>query len=246
MTSTLLTFDAGTPGNTVVAGVNGINGITTGTQKYITGFHGAAAVQAGSPTNTVDSRFKVLLGLTGNHYGSIYLRNNTAHGSGSSSVNFFQLTSTTNEIIAQLRVRPSNAFSIRVAGAVEVRTGTAGDIPVGAWFRLDWQQTGTTFNWRIFYTPEGTTPDLSGSVTTTAANPAESLILGADSSAAIIKDWSFDTVRVNDGSVWFGPYSTPPTGPTVKLWTGSAEVAVSSVSIWTGSAEVPISSLAIA
>lgn len=248
MVSTLQTFDAGTPGNTVVAGSNGINAITTGTQKYITGFHGAAAVQAGGSTNTVDSKFKVLLGLTGNHYGSIYLRNNTAHGSGTASCNFFQLTSTTNEVVVQLRVRPGNAFSIRVAGAVEVRTGTAGEIPVGAWFRLDWQQVGTTFNWRIFYSPEGTTPDLTGSVTTTATNPAESLILGADSSTAIIKDWSFDTVRANDGAAWFGPYSTPPpppTGPTVKLWTGSAEVAISSVSIWTGTAEVAVDSLAI-
>lgn len=210
MVSTLLTFDAGTPGNTVVAGANGIASITTGTQKYIAGFHGAAAVQAGLSTNTVDSKFKVSLGLNGNHYGSIYLRNNTAHGSGTASVNFFQLTSTTNEVIAQLRVRPSNALSIRVAGAVEVRTGTAGEIPVGAWFRLDWQQAGTTFNWRIFLTPEGTTPDLSGSVTTTATNPSDSLILGADSSSAIIKDWSFDTVRANDGAAWFGPYAQQP------------------------------------
>lgn len=249
MVSTLVTFDGGTPGNAVVAGTNGIDSIAAGSQSYIAGFHGAAAVRAGSPTNTVDTRFRVALGLTGGHYGSIYLKNDTAHGSGSSSVNFFQIVSTSNEIMVWLRARPNNAFSIRTTGGVELRTGNAGELPVGSWFRLDWSYHVNTFDWRIFYNPEGTTPDLSGTVTANAtANPAEKLILGADSSSAIPKDWSFDTVRINDGAAWFEPYSTtspPPSGPTVKLWTGSAEVAVSSVSIWTGSAEVPISSFAI-
>lgn len=249
MVSTLVTFDGGTPGNTVVAGQNGIDSIAAGSQSYIAGFHGAAAVRAGSPSNTVDTRFRVALGLSGGHYGSIYLKNDTAHGSGSSSVNFFQIVSSSNEVMVWLRARPGNAFSIRTTGGVELRTGTAGELPVGAWFRLDWSFHVTTFDWRIFYTPEGTTPDLSGTVNTTATNqPADKLVLGADSSAAIPKDWSFDTVRFNDGASWYGPYSTgtpPPTGPTAKLWTGSAEVAVSSVTLWTGSAEVPISSLAI-
>lgn len=249
MVSTLVTFDGGTPGNAVVAGQNGIDSIAAGSQLYIPGFHGAAGVRAGSAANTVDTRFRVALGLTGGHYGSIYLKNDTAHGSGTASVNFLQIISTSSEIMVWLRARPGNALSIRTTGGVELRTGTAGEIPVGSWFRLDWSFHTTTFDWRIFYTPEGTVPDLSGTVTTTAtANPAEKLVLGADSSNAIIKDWSFDTVRLNDGATWYGPYSTvtpPPTGPTMKLWTGSAEVAISSVSLWTGSAEVPISSLEI-
>lgn len=245
MAGTLVTFDAGTPGNTVAAGSNGIDSIVTGTQTYIVGLHGSAGVRAGSPTNTVDSRFKVILGLTGNHFGSIYLRNNTAHGHGSSSCVFFQLTSTTNEIVAQIRARPNNALSIRVAGSVEVRSGSANEIPVGSWFRFDWQQTGTTFNWRVFYNPEGTTADLSGSITTTATNPAESLILGADSSAALIKDWSFDTVRTTNTASWYAPYVVSPTTNVqhIRIWNGSSEIAVDRVAVWDGTTELPNSTV---
>lgn len=242
MVSTLVTFDGGTPGNAVVAGVNGIDSIAAGAQSYISGFHGAAAVRAGSPTNTVDSRFRVALGLSGGHFGSVYLKNDTSHGSGTGSVNFFQIVSSSNEVMVWLRARPGNAFSIRTTGGVELRTGTSNELPIGSWFRLDWSFHVTTFDWRIFYNPEGTTPDLSGTVTTTATNQAaDKLVLGADSSSAIIKDWSFDTVRINDGAAWFGPYSPAPSGPAgVTVWNGTAEVPVQSMTYWNGTNEVPI------
>lgn len=237
MTDTLRTFDAGIPGNDVIGGTNGIASVLEGSAKYISGFHGAAAFRIGSPSNTTTARIRVELGLTGDHYGSVYLINNTAHGSGSSSVNFFHLVSNSNAFLAQFRVAPSNALSIRVNN-IEVRAGTAGDIPVGSWFRLDWQLTGTTMNWRVFYNPEGTTADLSGSVTT-VNGPADAVILATLSTSSIIKDWSFDTVRATNTGTWFGPYSTPPAGPPVTFWNGTSEVPVA-ISLWNGTSEVPV------
>lgn len=186
----------------------------------------------------------------GDHSGSIYLKNPTAHGSGSSSVNFWTLVTSSAEFVVQMRVRPGNALSIRTTGSVEVRTGTAGEVPVGSWMRLDWKQSGTTFSWRLFTSdPEGTTPDLSGTLTTTATGQPNGLYLGADSSATIPKDWQFDTVRADSTGAWFGPYNTappPPTGPTYTVWNGTSEVAVQSVTIWNGTSEVPVASSSIA
>lgn len=242
MTDTLLTFDGGTPGQPVVAGTNGVATIMDGAPVYAIGQHGAASIRTGSPTNTVDTRFKVNLGLSGDHYGSIYLRNTTAHGSGSSFVNFFHIVSSTNAFLAQFRVAPSNGLSIRVNN-VEVRSPNLNEIPVDSWFRMDWQMVGTTLNWKIFYNSVDTVPNLSGSVTT-INGPATGLILGAQSSASIIKDWSWDTVRASNSSGdWLAPYlATPPVTAGLKVWNGSAEVPVQSIAVWNGSTEVPVTS----
>lgn len=243
MTDQLLTFDAGFPGDTVASGLNGIDSIIEGTQTYETGYHGAARVRAGDATNTTSTRFRVLLGLTGDHYGSIYLRNKTAHGSGSSAVNFFYMVNSSNTHMVRFRVKTSNALSI-VVDNIEVRAGSAFDIPVNADFRFDWQLTGTTLNWRVFYDPEAAstdTPDLSGTVTVTALTAA-ALLLGANSSAAIFKDWSFDTVRATNTGGWYGRYEPPVVDSGVMVWNGTAEVAAN-VTVWNGTAEVPIGSI---
>lgn len=244
MTTTLTDFDGGTPGNTVVAGANGIEAVQLGSQVYQAGIHGAACVRAGGAANTTDTRFRVDLGVSGDHYGSVYLRNNTAHGSGSSSVNFFRLVSTGNAFIVEFRARPSNALSIRVSG-VEVRSGSLNEIPVNAVWRLDWYIHGTTFEWRAFTTdPESSgTPDLSGSLTPATQTPAM-VILGADSSATVPKDWSFDTVRATDTGGWFGPFVTPPSGPGVTVWNGASEDAAT-VTLWNGTSEVSVSDVEV-
>lgn len=246
MVATLTTFDAGTPGDTVVAGVNGIDAVMDGSQSYITGYHGAAAVRAGSAANTADNRFRVALGITGNHSGSAYMKNNTAHGSGSASVNFFHVVDNSNSFIVQFRCGPSNALAIRV-GASNVYSGAINTIPVGTWCRLDYQLSGTTFNWRWFSTdPDSSgTPDLSGSITA-GAFTATKVILGAQSTTSLPKDWSFDTIRADDSGAWLGPY-VPPAPPSsgVTVWNGSAEVAVD-MSLWDGSSEVPLSTWEVA
>lgn len=241
MTTTLENFDAGTVGNTVVAGSNGIQNVMEGTQTYITGYQGTAAVRAGAAANTTDTRFRVALGMTGDHSGSIYVKNNTAHGSGSASVNFFHVVDNSNSFIVQFRAGPSNALTIRV-GSTNVYTGAINTIPVGSWCRLDWQLSGTTFDWRWFSTdPQGAsgTQDLSGSVTGGSFS-ATRLILGAQSTSSIPKDWSFDTFRADSAGGWLGPY-VPPAPPSsgVSVWDGSAEVSAT-FSLWNGSAEVSL------
>lgn len=244
MTDTLLTFDAGTIGATVTAGSNGIQAIQGGTQVYATGFHGVACVRALSPANTADTNFKVDLGLTGNHYGSIYLKNTTQHGSGSASVNFFHIVNSANQFLIQFRAKPSNALSIRVNN-IEVRAGTINEIPVGSWFRLDWHLSGTTLDWKVFYDPEaaaGSTPDISGTHTTQSLTAA-SLILGAVSTSAIPKDWSFDTVRATNTGSWFDAFN-PPAATGVKVWNGTTEVD-GAITVWNGTTEVEVTALEV-
>jgi hypothetical protein len=242
MVSVLETFDAGVPPNTVVAGTNGIQNVMEGTQIYATGYHGAACVRAGSAANTVDTRFRVDLGMTGNHSGSTYMKCNTAHGSGSASVNFFHIVDTSNSFVVQFRSGPSNALAIRVGGS-NVYSGAINTIPIGSWIRLDWRLTGTSFDWRWFSTdPDGAsgTQDLSGTVTGGAFTSAR-LILGAQSSSAILKDWSFDTCRFDsDNTLWHGPY-VPPAPPSsgVTVWNGAAELDAS-FSLWNGTSEVAL------
>jgi hypothetical protein len=246
MTTSLKTFDSGTVGATVTTGTNGIDSILDGTQTYITGYHGTAAVRAGAAANTADTRFRTDLGMTGNHSGSCYMRNNTAHGSGSASVNFFHIADASNGFLAQFRCGPSNALAIRV-GASNVYSGAINTIPL-TWCRLDWQLSGTTLQWRWYSTnPDGAngTQDLSGSVTASALTAAK-IIIGAQSTTSVPKDWSFDTVRADSSAVWLGPYVPPVTGPTYTIWNGSSEVAVGSVKIWNGSSEVAIGSTTIA
>lgn len=248
MVSVLENFDAGTPGNTVVAGTNGIQSVMEGTQTYIAGYQGVAAVRAGAAANTTDTRFRVDLGMTGNHSGSIYVKNETAHGSGSASVNFFHVVDTSNSFVVQFRAGPSNALRIRVSG-VDVYSGAINTIPVASWCRLDWRLAGTTFDWRWFSTdPQGAsgTQDLSGTVTAGSFTSAR-LILGAQSTSSIPKDWSFDTCRFDsDNSLWLGPYSPPaPPSSGITIWNGSAEVDAE-LSYWNGTSEVPLPSWEIA
>lgn len=244
MTSTLLTFDGGVPGASVVAGANDIDAILDGAPVFAAGLHGAAAVRAGASSNTADSRFRVALGLSGDHSGSTYLRCNTAHGSGSASVNFFHITSSTNSFLVQFRAGPNNALNIRV-GTTNVRTGSSNEIPIGSWFRLDWQLVGTAMNWRVYYnrTSDGT-PSLSGSVTVDTFT-ATKLILGAQSTSAIFKDWSFDTVRIDSSGAWLGAFPEPPPASGFTVLNGSTELAATAT-IWNGTAEVAIGSWAIA
>lgn len=247
MVAILETFDAGVVGNTVVAGSNGIQNVMEGTQTYITGYQGAAAVRAGASANTVDTRFRVALGMTGDHSGSIYMRNNTAHGSGSASTNFFHIVDNSNSFICQFRCGPSNALAIRV-GASNVYSGAINTIPVASWCRLDYQLSGTTFNWRWFSTdPQGAsgTQDLSGTITG-GAFTATRLILGCQSTTSMPKDWSFDTFRADSSGAWLGPYVPPPPPSSgVSYWDGASEIS-GTLSYWDGSSEIPVSSWEVA
>jgi hypothetical protein len=244
MAETLLTFDAGFPGDTVADGTNGIDDVVEGTQTYEAGYHGATRVRAGDATNTASTRFRVELGLAGDHFGSVYLRNKTAHGS-SSAVNFLYIVNSSNSHIVRFRVKTSNALSI-VVNNIEVRAGTAFEIPVDSDFRFDWELSGTTMNWRVFYDPEApaaSTPDVSGT-TTVMALTADALHLGANSSSAIFKDWSFDTVRAKNTGSWYEPYEPPTVDSGLTVWNGASEVATT-VTVWDGSNEVAISGVEI-
>lgn len=232
MTEVITTFDAGTPGSDLVAGANGIQSTPDALMpKFINGIHGVG-VRSGSPTNTDEVRFRVDLGVSGNHFGSAYFKCNTLNAS--TFVTFMSWVNTGNSIMASLRVGSDRAFNIRVGASTIVRAGSANEIPVGSWFRVDWQVTGTTINWRLFYNPEAPatdTPSLSGNFTFTTATISR-LVLGANASTAITKDWSYDTVRARDTGSWYGPY-----GPYVTVWNGTAEVTAA-VSQWNGSSEI--------
>jgi hypothetical protein len=246
MAETTETFDAGFPGDTVASGVNGINAIIEGTQVYETGYHGAARVRAGGSANTTNTRFRVNLGLSGDHYGSVYCNNKTAHGSGSSAVNFLYIVDNSNAHIARFRAKPSNVLSIVNAAGTEVYAGAAGDIPVNSNFRLDWHLVGTTLDFRVFYDPEAlssSTPDRSGTATVTAATAA-AVHLGGQSSASIVKDWSFDTLRAKNTGSWYDPYEPPTVDSGVTVWNGTSEVDAT-VTIWNGTSEVAISTIEI-
>lgn len=210
MTDVTTTFDGGTPGASLVAGANGIQSVPdTLVPKFIAGLHGTAAVRAGDATNTADSRFRVDLGVSGNHFGSIYMRCNTAHASAGNFVTFFNWVNSSNSIMASLRAGSARELNIRVGASTVVRAGSAGEIPDNAWFRFDWQVTGTTINWRLFYDPNASqfsTPSLSGNFTFTSATISR-LVLGVQASQTINKDWSYDTIRASNTGYWYSPYN---------------------------------------
>jgi hypothetical protein len=244
MSSIFLNFD-GTPTEAVEVGENNVYELNVGVPVYTSDkVFGTSSIRTGSSSNVDNIRFRVDLGdISGDHYGSIYLRNNTAHGSGSSYCSFFHLVTSTGVWIAEMRCGPSNGFSIRSSN-VEVRSAGVNEIPVNAWFRLDWRNTASTFYWRLFSDPNGTTPTLSGSYSTSAiTTPAQTLMLGAYSNnSALVKDWSFDLVRASDTEAdWYGPYSesTPTAGVTV--WDGAQELEVVSIGVWDGTTEQPAS-----
>lgn len=247
MTTATIDFDAGTIGADLAAGSNGIESLPdTLKPKFITGFHGAAQVRAGSSSNTADSRFRVNLAVSGDQYDSIYLKCNTNHTSAGNFVTFYSWATSGNTILGSLRCGSAGEFNIRSGTSTVVRAGSSGEIPINSEFRLDTQISGTTVNWRVFYNPEadsGSTPDLSGSFSLAAGTVAK-LVLGVQSSQTITKDWSFDTVRSKDTGTWWNAFNPPPAGPTFKVWDGSAEVAATA-KVWDGSAEVAIGSWAV-
>jgi hypothetical protein len=240
------TFDGGTPGNATVTGENDVEVVQVGSQSFVAGIHGNAAVQAGTAANTADTRFRVDLGVSGDHWGSVYLRNPTAHGSGSASVIFWRLASSGNAFIVEFRARPSNALSIRVS-SVEVRSGSLNEIPVDQVFRLDWYIHGTTFDWKVYTTnPEALatdTADISGTLTPATQTPSRA-IMGAESSSTIPKHWVFDTVRARDVGGWYDGYNLPPAGGAATVWNGSSEVAAT-VTLWNGTSEVSVSDVEV-
>lgn len=249
MTSVTTTFDGGTVGANVAAGSNGIQStVDTLLPVFATGFHGAAQVRAGGAANTADSRFRVDLGVSGDHFGSIYIKNTTPHSSAGNFCIFMSWATSANTLVASLRSDSTRGLNIRVGASTVVRTGTAGEIPNNSEFRFDWQVTGTTINWRMFYNPEalvGSTPDLSGSITGTSGTISR-LVLGPTSSTALAKDFSFDTIRARDTGTWWDPFNPAPTGPAVTVWNGSAEVPAVAVNYWNGTTEVAITSMSTA
>lgn len=247
MTSVTTTFDGGTVGSNIAAGSNGIQAVSDAlVPVFATGYHGAAQVHAGGPSNTADSRFRVDLGVSGDHFGSIYLKYNTPHSSSGNFCKYLSWTTSSNTILATLRVGSAREFSIQNGAGTSLRAGSASEIPNNAEYRLDWQFTGTTVNWKQFNNPEalvGATPDLSGSFTASAGTVSR-LLLGPNSTTALTKDFNYDTIRARDTGTWWDPYNPAPVGPTIKVWNGAAEVACT-YKVWNGSAEVAIGSWAV-
>lgn len=249
MVNKLVTFE-GTPGQPVLVGQNSIYEINIG-EAYYTADHkfGSSSVVVGNPTDTANNRFRVDIDVSGDHYGSIYLKNATAQGSGTSHVAFLMVVASNGGWVAEFRASPSNAMSIR-SNSVDIRSGSLNEIPIDQWFRLEWRVAGTggatpTFYWRLFQNADATTPDISGSYTITGITaPVETLMLGGYSNNLTIpKHWTFDQLRVSDTATdWLGPYSDP-VSPTsgVTVWDGAQEVAVSSITVWNGTTEVPAS-----
>jgi len=242
MTSVTTTFDGGTVGANISAGSNGIQAVVDAlVPVFATGFHGAAQVHAGGSSNTADSRFRVDTGVSGDQYGSIYLKYNTPHSSAGNFLIFLSWVNSSNTIIASLRAGSARELNIRVGASTVVRTGSSGDIPNNAEFRFDWRVNGTTIEWKMFYSPEaaaGSTPDLSGTITGISGTVSR-LTLGPTSSTALTKDWNYDTIRSRDTTGWWDPFN-PATGPAFTVWNGSTEVAITSMKYWNGSAEVAI------
>jgi hypothetical protein len=249
MTSVTTTFDTGTIGADCTAGSDGIQSVPdTLKPKFATGFHGAARVEAGNSSNTSDVRARVDLGVSGNHMGSIYLKYETPHSSSGNFHVFMSWATSSNQLPASLRVGSGRELNIRLADNSIVRTGSAGDIPNAAWFRLDWKcASATSIEWKIFYDPEassGSTPDLSGTITT-ASFTVSRLVLGPNSATSMTKHWSFDTVRAqNDDTTWWDAFNPPSGSPTVTVWNGTTELATT-YKVWDGAAEVAIGSWAV-
>lgn len=244
MTDTLVNFDGGTIGANLSAGSNGIQAVPDAlAPTFVTGFHGAAAVRAGGAANTADCRFRVDLGVSGNHYGSIYMKYNTPHSSSGNFVNFWSLATSSNVLMMTLRAGSNRELNMRIGASTTVRTGASGDIPNNSLFRFDWRVNGTTFEWKLFYDPEAddaSTPNLSGSQTLDSGTPSR-LVLGCQSSTALTKDWSYDTLRATNTGSWFEPFNPPPPDPgdetPFTVWNGSIEVPVASMGVWNGTTE---------
>jgi hypothetical protein len=247
MTDVTVTFDGGTPGVDVAAGSNGIQSVVdTPAPKFQSGFHGAAQVVAGGSSNTTDCRCRVDTGNSGDQYLSIYLKENTAHTSSGNFCIFVSLCNSSNSIQISFRVGSAGEFNIRTGTSTIVRTGSSGEIPVNSEFRLDLQLTGTTCNWWLYKTDPEADPASSADLSGTFTFPSSTIsrwIIGPNSSTALTKHWSYDTLR-SSTSGRLPAYNPAPAGPTYKVWNGSAEVACT-IKVWNGSSEVAVASVAV-
>lgn len=232
MATYLYDFNGGVSGATVVGGANGVTEIIEGTQKYVAGIHGAAAVRAGDPANKTSTSFGITLPFSGTHSGSSYFTYNTAQGT-AGSLNFLIVQCENGNFSNQVRVTTATNKLAITTNTTASYTGADNSLPTKT-FRLDWQYQyvpggQSTFAWRIFTTdPEGITPDLSGTVNAytgpASTSPPNRLRLGANSSNnAAFKDVTVDTVRISDDLRWWGPFAAPAAQPgsTDRVWVGA-------------------------
>ena len=233
MATYLYDFNAGTPGQAVVAGTNGVDTIIEGVQTYVAGIHGAAAIRAGDSANKTSSMFGITMPFTGTHSGSAYFQYNTKQGT-AGSLNFLILQCDNGAYANQFRISSAADRFAVTTGSTITFTGADNTVPPGGLFRLDWQfqyvPGGTsTLSWRLFTSDrEGVTPDLSGTVDgytgPASFSPPNRLRLGANSSNnAAFKDITVDTVRISDDLRWWGPFAAPVAQPGTlnRTWLGA-------------------------
>lgn len=126
------------------------------------------------------------------------------------------------------------------AAATQVANTANNTVALSTRYRVEWtlDQVAGVFTVNM-YQGDSTTVFTSLSATSSYGASCNRVVFG-NYSAAAVPLMQFDDFAVADTAAFIGPAVTlPPATPTVKLWNGTAEVAVTA-KLWNGTTEVAL------
>lgn len=236
-------FNGGSNGSPIVE-----SGMTlgAGAPAYVASgaMHGALSMQC--PAGTASNYMRFDLGASpATHSGSLYFKiaSNAMTGTQESTiVRFCQVATTT--AMAQIKFHGNGKLSINDAPNTTVINSTV-TFTVGQWHRIDWRfdvSTPTTpqIIVRIFLNPETAIPDETITLNTTSAVTFGRWAVGSVGTAAASRELQIDTVRIEDGLTWIGPFNPPSSYPVVfSRYNGVSEDFMQIDGLYNGTAIVP-------
>lgn len=126
------------------------------------------------------------------------------------------------------------------AAATQVAATASNTIALSTRYRVEWtlDQVAGVFTVNM-YLGDSTTVFTTLSATSSYGASCNRVVFG-NYSAAAVPLMQFDDFAIADTATLIGPaVVTPPATATIKLWNGTAEVAVTA-KLWNGTAEVPL------
>lgn len=145
-------------------------------------------------------------------------------------------------LCARINISGSGApGQLRITNAAATQVGATANntLALNTRYRVEWtlDQVAGVFTVNM-YLGDSTTVFTTLSATSNYGASCNRVVFG-NYSAAAVPLMQFDDFAVADTSSFIGPAAASAT-PTIKLWNGTAEVAVSA-KLWNGTAEVPLS-----
>lgn len=146
-------------------------------------------------------------------------------------------------LCARINISGSGApGQLRIINAATTQVGATASntLALNTRYRVEWtlDQVSGVFAVNM-YLGDSTTVFTGLSATSSYGSSCNRVVFGNYSTAAVPL-MQYDDFAVADTATFIGPAVTPPPAtPTIKLWNGTAEVAVTA-KLWNGTAEVPL------